>query len=98
MKKQLLLGLIFVAFCFSSCTNECMNESVNEESEVFMLDSFKKNRRILKDAAKVKRENNNLLYSLENGMEDEEQEYEMTGVVCYFGDWPKENLSWSVED
>lgn len=42
MKKQLLLGLIFVAFCFSSCTNECMNESVNEESEVFMLDSFKK--------------------------------------------------------
>lgn len=72
MKKQLLLGLIFVVFCFSSCTNECMNESVNEESEVFMLDSFKKNWRILKDAAKVKRENNNLLYSLENGMEDEE--------------------------
>lgn len=55
MKKQLLLGLIFVAFCFSSCTNECMNESVNEESEVFMLDSFKKNWRILKDAAKTDR-------------------------------------------
>ena len=33
---------------------------------------LKKNWRILKDAAKVKRENNNLLYSLENGMEDEE--------------------------
>lgn len=26
------------------------------------------------------------------------QEYEMTGADCYFGDWPKENLSWSMED
>ncbi len=72
MKKQIVLGLVLTAFCFNGCAKESVNKE--PETEIVAVDTYMEEESASEDAARAEKEhgNQNLLYSLENGMVDEE--------------------------